>query len=103
MRTVGPDSSVEVKFLDGAKLRGWISEVSDSGFSLSHEKKGQLEKSRVSFDQVRAVKQVKSVKPGWRSVPWRELVVCLPINDGRKSEYIVFELRGRGVPFSIRA
>jgi hypothetical protein len=64
MRTIGPDSPVEVKFLDGAKLRGWIGEVSDSGFSLSHEKKGQLEKSRVSFDQVRAVKQVKSVKPG---------------------------------------
>src|ERR1035437_7430586 len=37
------------------------------------------------------------------AVPWRELVLCWPKNDGRKSEYIVFEVRGRGVPFSIRA
>ena len=31
-------------------------EVSDSGFSLSHEKHGRLEKSRVGFDRVRSVK-----------------------------------------------
>lgn len=53
---------MEVSFLSGSKLRGWISEVSDSGFVLSHEKRRRLEKSNVAFDQVRAVKQVKSVK-----------------------------------------
>jgi hypothetical protein len=71
MRTIGLDSPVEVRFLDGSKLRGWLGEVSDSGFSLSHENKGHLEKSRVGFDLVRSVKQVKSVKPGHtaRNIP----------------------------------
>ena len=43
------DKPVEVRFLDGSKLRGWLGEVSDSGFSLSHENKGHL--------RVRSVKQ----------------------------------------------
>jgi hypothetical protein len=45
---------VEVRFMDGAKLRGWIGEVSDTGFVLSHEVKRQLTKSQVAFNQVRA-------------------------------------------------
>jgi hypothetical protein len=41
--------------MDGAKLRGWIGEVSDTGFVLSHEVKRQLTKSQAAFNQVRAV------------------------------------------------
>jgi hypothetical protein len=71
LRTIRPNSPVEVRFLDGSKLRGWLGEVSDSGFTLSHENKGRLENSRVGFDRVRSVKQVKSVKPGHtaRNIP----------------------------------
>jgi hypothetical protein len=64
MRMIHPESPAEVRFLDGSKLRGWIGEVFDSGFTLSHEKKGRLEKATVTFDQIRAVNQVESVKPG---------------------------------------
>ena len=67
VRAIRTDSPVEVRFLDGSKLRGWISEVSDTGFVLSHEKKGRLEKSQVTFEQVRAVKQVANVKPSHRT------------------------------------
>jgi hypothetical protein len=63
VRALDTNSPVEVRFMDGAKLRGWIGEVSDTGFVLSHEVRRQLTKSQVAFDQVRAVKQVQSVKP----------------------------------------
>jgi len=63
VRALDTNSPVEVRFMDGAKLRGWIGEVSDTGFVLSHEVKRQLTKSQVAFNQVRAVKQVHSVKP----------------------------------------
>jgi hypothetical protein len=64
VRALDANSPVEVRFMDGAKLRGWIGEVSDTGFVLSHEVRRQLTKTQVSFDQVRAVKPVHSVKPG---------------------------------------
>jgi len=60
---IAANSAVEVKFLDGSHRRGWISDVSDTGFALSDEKKGQIEKVPVAFAQVKAVKQVASVKP----------------------------------------
>ncbi|MCL5746264.1 MAG: hypothetical protein M1541_20425 [Acidobacteria bacterium] len=63
VRALDTNSPVEVRFMDGAKLRGWIGEVSDTGFVLSHEVKRQLTESQVAFNQVRAVKQVHSVKP----------------------------------------
>jgi hypothetical protein len=63
VRALDTNSPVEVHFMDGAKLRGWIGEVSDTGFVLSHEVKRQLTKSQVAFNQIRAVKQVHSVKP----------------------------------------
>ncbi|MBI3665888.1 MAG: hypothetical protein HY236_06630 [Acidobacteria bacterium] len=63
VRAIDTRSPVEVRFIDGSKLRGWIGEVSDTGFVLSHEKKRQLTNSQVAFNQIKAVKQVKSVKP----------------------------------------
>lgn len=63
VRAIDTNSPVEVRFMDGAKLRGWIGEISDTGFVLSHEVRRQSTKSQVAFDQVRAVKQVQSVKP----------------------------------------
>lgn len=62
VRAIDTNSPVEVRFMDGAKLRGWIGEVSDTGFVLSHEMRHQLTKSQVAFNQVRAVKQIQSVK-----------------------------------------
>jgi hypothetical protein len=63
VRELDSGRAVEVRFLNGERLRGWISEVSNSGFTLSHEVKKHLEKTPVSFDQVKWVKQVNSVKP----------------------------------------
>ena len=60
---IDTNSPVEVRFMDGARLRGWIGEVSDTGFVLSHEVRHQLTKSQVAYNQIRAVKQVQSVKP----------------------------------------
>lgn len=63
VRALDIGSPLEVRFLDGSKLRGWISEVSETGFVLSHEKNKRLEKSAVTFSQIQSVKQIKSVKP----------------------------------------
>jgi hypothetical protein len=60
---IAANSPVEVKFVDGSKQRGWISEVSDAGFVLRHKRNNQMEMSKVSFTQVVAVKQIKDVKP----------------------------------------
>ena len=59
---IAAGSPVEVRFADGAKLRGWISEVSDTGFELRYEKRKQLRRAQIGFDQVKAVKQIESVK-----------------------------------------
>jgi len=63
MRAIAPDTPVEVRFHDGSKLRGWIAEVSGNGFVLRHEAKRELKNSQFTFDSVRSVKVVKSVKP----------------------------------------
>jgi len=63
VRAIAANTPVEVRFQDGAKLRGWVGEVSDSGFVLSHEAKQQLERKDVGFREVRSVKVVKSVHP----------------------------------------
>lgn len=63
IRAIAPNSPIEVRFQDGSKLRGWISDVSDSGFVLKHEIKHQLQDSQFLFDSVRSVKAVKSVHP----------------------------------------
>jgi hypothetical protein len=54
---------VEVQFLNGSHQRGLIDEVSDTGFVLSQDKKKQIEKLQVAFDQVKSVKPVNNVKP----------------------------------------
>jgi hypothetical protein len=66
MHAIAPNSPVEVRFRDGSKLRGWVGEVSDSGFVLDHEikhQKHQLQHSQFTFDSVRDVRAVKSVNP----------------------------------------
>lgn len=63
MRAIAANSPIEVRFQDGSKLRGWISDVSDSGFVLKHETRHQLQDSQFPFDSVRSVKAVKSVHP----------------------------------------
>ena len=60
---IAANSPVEVKFVDGSRQQGWMSEVSDSGFVLTHEKNHQAEKAQIGFAQVETVKQIKEVKP----------------------------------------
>lgn len=62
VRAIAANSPVEVKFVDGSKQRGRISEVSDSGFVLNREKDNQIEKAQVTYVEVKTVKQVKDVK-----------------------------------------
>jgi hypothetical protein len=63
VRALHEGQPVEVRFVDGSKLRGWIGEVSDSGFVLRQEgSQRRLTSSPVAFAQVSSVKQVKSVK-----------------------------------------
>lgn len=54
---------IEVRLIDGPKLRGWIGDVSEISFVLSPENQGQLEKAQRLFDQIRSIKCVKSRKP----------------------------------------
>lgn len=63
IRALDAHSPVEVRFVDGSRLRGWVGEVSDTGFVLSHEKNHQLTNSQVAFNQIRAVRHVGNVKP----------------------------------------
>lgn len=63
VRTIPPNSPVELRLVDGTKVRGWVSDVSATGFVLTQQSKGQLEKKQIAFQQTRSVKQVKSVKP----------------------------------------
>ena len=63
IRALAPNSPVEVRFNNGSKLRGWISDVSDSGFVLKHEVKRELQGTQLTFDSVRSVKAVRSVHP----------------------------------------
>jgi ASC-1-like (ASCH) protein len=62
VHAIASGSSVEVRLADGSKLRGWISEVSDTGFELRYEKRKQLQQEQITFDQVKTVKQVNNVK-----------------------------------------
>ena len=63
LRAIDVRSPVEVRLNDGAKLRGWVGEVSGSGFVLNHEEGPQAKKSQVAFNQIKAVKQIQSVNP----------------------------------------
>jgi hypothetical protein len=55
VRAMAANSQVEVKFIDGSRQRGRISEVSDTGFVLNRERNNQIEKSQVAFVQIEAV------------------------------------------------
>ena len=62
VRAVQAGQPVEVRMVDGSRLRGWIGEVSQAGFVLRREGRQQrLTSSLVTFAQVRSVKQVQSV------------------------------------------
>lgn len=63
IRAIPPNSPVELRLVDGSKLRGWVSDVSDTGFVLTQERKSRLEKRQIAFQQAQSVKLVKSVKP----------------------------------------
>jgi len=63
VRAIPAGRPVEVSFLNGSKLRGWIGEVSAKGFVVTHEKGNRLEEAQVTFDSVKSVKGIKSVKP----------------------------------------
>ena len=63
IRAFPPQSPIEIRLLDGSKLRGWIGEISATEFVLTQERDRLLEKRSIPFQQVRAAKQVGSVKP----------------------------------------
>lgn len=63
LRAFSPDTPIELRLTDGSKLRGWISELSSTGFTLTQERKNRLEKRQIEFKQAQSVKQVKSVRP----------------------------------------
>jgi hypothetical protein len=78
VRAMAANSQVEVKFIDGSRQRGRISEVSDTGFVLNRERNNQIEKSQVAFVQIKTVKQVKDVK----SHKTRNILVGVAIGVG---------------------
>jgi hypothetical protein len=63
VRAIRAGQAVEVRFADGSKLRGWVGEISDTGFVLSHESGRRLTSSQLAFRQLASVRQVKDVKP----------------------------------------
>ncbi len=93
VRAIDTNSPVEVRFMDGAKLRGRIGEISDTGFVLSHEVRRQLTKSQVAFDKVRAVRQVQSVKP---SHTLRNVLIGVSITLGALTAILAVKLSGMG-------
>jgi hypothetical protein len=62
IRALGQDSLIEVRKVDGSRLRGWIGAISDSGFELRLGK-SKLETLTLDYAQVRSAKAVKSLKP----------------------------------------
>ena len=63
-RNIPPNSPVEVRLMDGTKLRGWIGESSETGFVLSQEQDHRLQKRMIAFREIKSLKQIKNVKPG---------------------------------------
>ncbi|MFN7934264.1 MAG: hypothetical protein U0R19_13120 [Bryobacteraceae bacterium] len=59
--TISRGNAVEVRFLDGSKLRGWIGEVSDTGFVLTTEKAGV---QQIRFDQLKSLRDMKKTTFG---------------------------------------
>ena len=51
---VGSDAKIKVKLKDGTKLKGYVSEIKDTGFIVMNEKTGTT--SEVPYPQVKQVK-----------------------------------------------
>lgn len=54
-------NAVEVRFLDGSKLRGWIGTVSDTGFDLTTEKRGM---QQIRFEDVKSLRDMRKTTFG---------------------------------------
>lgn len=54
-------NAVEVRFLDGSKLRGWIGAVSDTGFDLTTEQRGV---QQIRFEQVKSLRDMRKTTFG---------------------------------------
>jgi hypothetical protein len=63
LRAMAPGTPVELRLHDGAKLRGWIDEVSELRLTLRRESKGRLDVKALRFDEIDSVKTVSSVEP----------------------------------------
>jgi len=79
IRAIPPASPVELRLADGSKLRGWVSDVSATGFVLTQERKSQLEKKQITFQQTQSVKVVKSVNPSHRT---RNILIGVAVGVG---------------------
>jgi hypothetical protein len=62
IRSVPAGAPVELRLKDGSKFRGWVGDVTESGFVLTHERKNRLERKPIAFEEVRTLKLVKSVR-----------------------------------------
>jgi hypothetical protein len=62
IQSLGADRLVEVRLLDGHKLRGWIGAISENSFDLRLGQ-ARLESQSIGFAGVRSVKPVSSLKP----------------------------------------
>ena len=51
---VGKDSKIKVKLKDGTKLKGYVSEITNNGFSVTNEKNGAI--NTVSYSNAKQVK-----------------------------------------------
>ena len=62
IREAESGTPAEVRFVNGTRVRGWVSEAGENGFVLSHETNRQLEKTDVSYSDVKSVKWIRNVK-----------------------------------------
>jgi|KBSSwiStaDraftv2_1062776.scaffolds.fasta_scaffold949156_2 hypothetical protein len=63
VRAISAQTPVEVRLRDRGKLRGWLGEVSASGFELRCETKNRLDTKTFAFDAVKSIRIVDTVKP----------------------------------------
>lgn len=62
--TIARDTAVEVRFADNSKRKGRLGAVTDMGFELQTERQGSIVTEQVSFDRVKAVKQLHRESAG---------------------------------------
>jgi len=56
---IARDTAVEVQFADNSKHKGRLGAVTGMGFELQTERQGSIVTEQVSFDRVKAVKQLR--------------------------------------------